>query len=130
MSINDTSAVIYPDVDLPEFNAIDRKSKDNGDILYILVPKDRPEVCPECGSVSVHVHRSCKIHSGQRSGLYSRSGTPSSFPLRSVSSIRLLSKNGHKKTPQVFVPMASVWSNRKGIPLMKTVSLLCKLIQF
>lgn len=26
--------------------------------------------------------------------------------------------------------MASVWSNRKGIPLMKTVSLLCKLIQF
>lgn len=29
-----------------------------------------------------------------------------------------------------FVPMASVWSNRKGIPLMKTVSLLCKLIQF
>mgnify|MGYP000027192142 CR=1 FL=1 len=97
MSINDTSAVIYPDVDLPEFNAIDRKSKDNGDILYILVPKDRPEVCPECGSVSVHVHRSCKIHSGQRSGLYSRSGTPSSFLLHSVSSIRLLSKNGHKK---------------------------------
>ena len=26
--------------------------------------------------------------------------------------------------------MASMWSNRKGIPLMKTVSLLCKLIQF
>lgn len=57
MSINDTSAVIYPDVDLPEFNAIDKKSKDNGDLLYILVPKDRPEVCPECGSVSVHVHK-------------------------------------------------------------------------
>ena len=31
---------------------------------------------------------------------------------------------------QVFMPMVSVWNNRAGIPFVKTLSLLCKLIQF
>lgn len=44
MSIDGTSAGICTDIDLPEFDVIDKKSKSNGDILYILVPKDRPKV--------------------------------------------------------------------------------------
>lgn len=57
MSIDGTSAGICTDIDLPEFDVIDKKSKSNGDILYILVPKDRPKVCPECGGASVHIHK-------------------------------------------------------------------------
>lgn len=47
----------YSEVDLPEFDAIDRKTKGNGDVLYILRPKERPECCHVCGSVAVHVHK-------------------------------------------------------------------------
>lgn len=42
----------------------------------------------------------------------------------------LLYLSDQKLYTVTYVPMASVWSNRKGIPLTKTVSLLCKLIQF
>jgi transposase len=50
-------ARVYPEVDLPEFDAIDRKAKDNGDVFYILRPKERPECCHVCGGVAVHVHK-------------------------------------------------------------------------
>lgn len=40
---------------------------------------------------AIRADRSCKSHSGRRLGLYSRSGTPSSFLFHSVSSIWLLS---------------------------------------
>lgn len=47
----------YQEVGLPEFDAVERKAKDNGDILYILEPKGRPECCRVCGGTSVHVHK-------------------------------------------------------------------------
>ncbi len=34
------------------------------------------------------------------------------------------------ETPQIFMSVALVRSTKTGIPLMKTVSLLCKLIPF
>lgn len=52
--------MIYTEIDLPEFDAIDKKQKENGDILYILKPKAKPTCCPECGSVSLYVHKSAK----------------------------------------------------------------------
>ena len=51
---------LYPEVGLPEFDAVGRKTKDNGDILYVLRPKKRPAVCYVCGSVSVHVHKTVR----------------------------------------------------------------------
>lgn len=51
------SKVIYTEVDLPEFDAIDKKIADNGDILYTLSPKERPTECPECHSSTIHVHK-------------------------------------------------------------------------
>jgi len=48
---------VYTEVGLPEFNAVGKKTKDNGDILYVLEPKERPICCPECGSIAVYVHK-------------------------------------------------------------------------
>lgn len=52
--------MIYTEIDLPEFDAVDKKQKDNGDVLYILKPKAKPICCPECGSVSLYVHKSAR----------------------------------------------------------------------
>ena len=51
---------LYPEVRLPEFDAVARKTKDNGDILYVLRPKERPKACQICGSVAVHVHKTTR----------------------------------------------------------------------
>lgn len=51
---------IYTEVGLPEFNAVDKKQIDNGDICYTLKPKYRPECCPECGSLSLYIHKPAK----------------------------------------------------------------------
>jgi len=48
---------IYTEVDLPEFDAVDKQVADNGDILYILKPKDRPSICPQCNGTTIHVHK-------------------------------------------------------------------------
>lgn len=60
MNTETLSNSIYTEIGLPEFDAVDKKQKDNGDILYILKPKMRPECCPECGSVSLYVHKNAK----------------------------------------------------------------------
>lgn len=51
---------IYTEIGFPEFDAVDKKQKDNGDILYILKPKERPICCPQCGSTALYVHKSAK----------------------------------------------------------------------
>ena len=48
---------IYTEVGLEEFAAVDKKVAPNGDVLYVLIPKERPEACDECGSLAVYRHK-------------------------------------------------------------------------
>lgn len=48
----------YPEVALPDFNAVQKTTADNGDIGYILIPKkERPKCCEACGSIAMYVHK-------------------------------------------------------------------------
>lgn len=58
--VENQGEALYPEVGLPEFDAVARKTKDNGDILYVLRPKERPKACMACGSASVHVHKATR----------------------------------------------------------------------
>lgn len=51
---------LYPEVGLPEFYAVSRKPQDDGRLLYVLHPKGRPNVCPECGGITLHVHKKAR----------------------------------------------------------------------
>lgn len=51
---------LYPEVGLPEFYAVSRKAQDDGRVLYVLHPKGRPNMCPECGGVTLHVHKKAR----------------------------------------------------------------------
>ena len=76
-------------------------------------------------------------HSGQLPGWCPRPDRSSFFQLHLNSFIRLLPENGQQKSRRGFMPAACAMprlcgakDNRKGIPFVKIVSLLCKLIQF
>lgn len=46
------------DIGLPEFNLISKDTTKSGDVVFTLVPKDKPTVCPHCGSDRINVHKS------------------------------------------------------------------------
>jgi len=45
------------DIGLPEFDVISKDVTTSDDIVYTLVPKDKPKKCPQCGSEHINVHR-------------------------------------------------------------------------
>jgi transposase len=45
------------EIGLPEFDIVKRTTTEAGDYIYTLIPKERPEVCPNCGSRHIHVHK-------------------------------------------------------------------------
>ena len=45
-------------IGLSEFNILGKKTTKSGDLVYTLVPKEKPTVCPFCGSQHINIHRS------------------------------------------------------------------------
>lgn len=47
-------------IGLPEFNIIDKKTTKSNDLVYTLVPKEKPAECPFCGSHHINIHKSAE----------------------------------------------------------------------
>jgi transposase len=45
------------EIGLSEFDIVKRITTEAGDYIYTVMPKERPEVCPNCGSKHIHVHK-------------------------------------------------------------------------
>ncbi len=45
------------EIDLPEFNIIEKEVTDDGDCIYILELINKPTLCPICGA-KLHKHKS------------------------------------------------------------------------